>query len=642
VNEPAQVADDVAVRPARTRDLLPGAMLVAVLLSLYGGLALTVDFPRAAVGIHSDEATYYMMAHSLVEDGDLTYRREDLVRVWREFPSGPAGLFLKRGVDILEAGPMRRPPFVWTRTQPDPDRSRLFYGKSFIYPLFAAPLVAAFGTNGFLVFNALLLALAAWCAFLFLRARMRPGVAAMLAGGFVFASVVPVYFVWIAPEIFNFALGLAAYFCWLYKEVAAPASVGRRSRWLFSRWSDFAAAALIGILAFSKVTNLLLVGPIVLWLAWRRQWARAVAAGALCCALAAGLYGANMAISGDWNYQGGDRKTFLFEFPFQTPSSDWDRFPTRHGRDEALTDVIFDPAVFWTNLAHNLKWFFVGRYAGLVAYFFPAVFAMVAYLAAWRRRPRWEHLVFLGALAQMLVFIVATPYTWSGGGSSIGNRYFMSAYGLFVFLLPALTRAWVAVIPWVAGLLFMAPLVLNPFVASYRPGDNANSGPLRLLPVELTMVYDWPINTDTSRVRIWYGDYPKGSGPGFQIYFFDDNTYQQEVDKSFWVKGESRAEFLIKTDRPMKRLVLTLTAGPVPTDVRATLEGRSQEVSLRPGESTQLLFTLGDGFPYQGTWPVWVASVSSSTGFTPILFDFDTASTDTRYLGVRVTPTLVE
>ena len=136
-----------AVTPAG-RALAPGLMLVTALLCIYGGLALTVDFPRAAMGIQSDEATYYMMGHSLAEDGDLTYRREDLVRVWREFPAGPSGLFLKKGRDILEAGPMLRPPFVWMRTQPDPDR-RGSYGKSFAYPLFAAPFVRLFGTNGF-------------------------------------------------------------------------------------------------------------------------------------------------------------------------------------------------------------------------------------------------------------------------------------------------------------------------------------------------------------------------------------------------------------------------------------------------------------------------------------------------------------
>ena len=173
-------AQTEAIAPAR--QTLPGLLLAGALLCLYGGLALSVDFPRAAHGIHSDEATYYMMGHSLARDSDVTYRREDLVRVWREFPSGPSGLFLKRGQDVIDSGLMLRPPFFWTRTQPDADATRLFYGKSFIYPLLAAPFVAAFGTNGFLVFHAVLLALAAWCAYLFLHTRMPAQIAAVLAG----------------------------------------------------------------------------------------------------------------------------------------------------------------------------------------------------------------------------------------------------------------------------------------------------------------------------------------------------------------------------------------------------------------------------------------------------------------------------
>jgi hypothetical protein len=636
-------AQTVVTAPARPA-LAPGLLLVGVILSIYGSLALTVDFPRAAMGIHSDEATYYMMGHSVAHDGDLTYRREDLVRVWREFSTGPSGLFLKRGEDILEAGPMLRPPFFWTRSQSDPDTSRLFYGKSFIYPLVAAPFVAVFGTNGFLVFHALLLALAAWCSYLFLHARMPAGPAVLLAAGFIMVSVVPVYFVWITPELFNFTLGLVAYFCWLYKEVAPPPPAGSRARWLFGPASTLVAAALIGIATFSKPTNALLFVPIAAWLVWRRQWARAVVASSLFLLVAVGLFGANMAITGEWNYQGGRRITLNWEFPFQTAGATFDALVEKqklHARDEALTEIIFDRTVFWTNFVHNVKWYFVGRYAGLIAYYFPAVFALVAYLAALRRRPPvWQHLVFAGAMAVILVFIVMTPYTWNGGGGSVGNRYFMSTYGMFLFLIPPITRTSVVLVPWIVGGIFTMPLVMNSFVASFRPGDNANSGPLRLLPVELTMVYDWPINTDPSRVRVWFGDHPPGSSPGFQIYFFDRNAYQREVDNSFWVKGETRAEFLIKTDRPMKRLVLTLAAGPVPTEVRMTLSGRSQEITLQPGESRQVVFAMGTGFSYQGKWPVWVASVSSSAGFTPIFAD--PSSTDTRFLGVRVRPTLVE
>ena len=629
-----------AAAPATARTIRPGLILAGLVLCVYGGLAVAVDFPRAAIGIQSDEATYYMMGHSLVEDGDLTYRREDLVRVWQEFDSGPTGLFLKRGSDVLEAGLMRRPPFVWVRTQPDPDQSRLFYGKSFIYPLFAAPFVWVFGTNGFLVLHAVLLALVTWCGYLFLHAQMRPAVAALLVGAFVMVTVVPVYFVWITPELFNFAVGLLAYFCWLYKEAAPASHITPRTRWLTTGRSDLVAALLIGIATFSKLWSALLFPPIALYLLWRRRLAAAVAASLVFLASAGGLFAANTAISGEWNYQGGNRATFAYEFPFQNPASTFDRLVTGiHGRDTALVGVLFDPAVVWKNLAHNLKSFFVGRFAGLVPYYFPAVFALVAFVVTWRQAPAWRWFAFLGAVGQILVMIVGVPYTWNGGGGSVGNRYFMGAYGAFFFLLPPLSRPAVALVPWAIGAVFTAPLVLNPFATSFRPGDHTKSGPFRWLPVELTLVLDWPINNQPERVRQWFGDNaPDHKDPGFQIYFFDDNAFN-EGDKSFWVRGQSRAEFLIKTDRPMKRLLLSFTAGPEPVDVAARLLRRSQAISLRPGESQQIAFSLGDGFPYQGKWPVWTASISASSGFVPI---FHGDPRDARFLGVRVKPVLVE
>lgn len=620
----------------RCVNLRPGLILVVAALAVYGGLALTVDFPRAAIGIQSDEATYYMMGHSLAEDGDLTYRREDLVRVWKEFPSGPTGLFLKKGRDILEAGVMRRPPFIWIRTQPDPDPSRYFYGKSFAYPLAAAPFVRVFGTNGFLVLHAVLLALVVWCSYLFLITRMNALLASALAGAFVVASIVPVYFVWITPELFNFSLGLLAYFCWLYKEVAPKDAPVWGTRWLFTAKGDIAAAVLLGIATFSKVPNALLFMPILAWLALRRRWGTFLSAGVVFGLCASGLFLANIAITGEWNYQGGYRRTFYSEFPFQTEKSVFE-VGRLMGRDEALTDIIFDGRVFGTNLVHNLAYFFVGRYAGLVAYFFPAVFAIVAFLTAPRRRPGWQWLVLAAGVLQILFFVVNTPYTWNGGGGSVGNRYFMGAYGVFLFLLPPLTRTWTAAIPWFVGGLFSAQLVLNPFATSIHPADHAKQGPLRWLPVERTLVNDLPVMTDNTRVLVWFGDNKDQGDPGFQIYFLDDNAYDREPDKSFWVKGESRAEFLIKTDRPMKRLVVTLSPGPLVTTVKASVDGHSQQVVVR--DPQQISFTLPPGFWYQARAYVWVVSISSSTGFVPIFYG---DGNDTRFLGVRVKPTLVE
>ena len=619
----------------------PGLAIALIVLCVYGGLALGVDFPRAALGFQSDEATYYMMGHSFALDGDVTYRAEDLRRVWREFPSGPTGVFLKRGRDIVQWGLMLKPPFIWTRTVVDSQASsRLFFGKAFIYPLFAAPFVRMFGTNGFLVLHALLLALVVWCGYLFLHTRMPAAIAALFSAGFVMVSVVPVYFVWIAPELFNFCVGLIAYVCWLYKEAAPPDQVPPRGmRWLSRPSSDIVASMLCGILTFSKVTNALLFPPVAIWLLWRREWRRAVMTTLAFGAVSAGLFAINVAISGEWNYQGGEeRRTFVHEYAFQTEKSGFE-VGTEKERNEALTNIIFDRRVFVPNLVHNVSYYFVGRFSGLFQYFFPAVFALALFLATIRRRPAWQHLVIAAGLAQMFVFVVGTPYTWNGGGGSVGNRYFMSAYGLYLFVLPVTTRLWVAVLPWIVGSIFVAPLVLNPFYASFYPGSYAKHGPLRLFPVELTLVYDWPINTDESRVRKWFGDHEGRGDPGFQIYFFDDNAYLPEGDKTFWVKGASRSEFLIKTDRPMKQAIITVTAGQVATEVDVNVAGRSQHLSLRGGEQQRLVFTLPPGFMYQATWPVWTASVASSQGFVPIFYEAET--TDTRFLGVRVDPVLV-
>jgi hypothetical protein len=276
------------------------------------------------------------------------------------------------------------------------------------------------------------------------------------------------------------------------------------------------------------------------------------------------------------------------------------------------------------------------------------VFALIAFLSAPRRRPGWQYLVLAAAIAQMLFFIINLPYTWIGGGGSVGNRYFMGAYGIFLFLLPPLARTATAVLPWAIGALFTAQLVLNPFATSFHPGDPAKHGPLRWLPVELTMVNDLPVNTEgAEKVLVWFGDNPGQNDPGFQIYFLDDNAYGREIDKSFWVKGESRAEFLIKYaprnpesvagGKPLKQLVLTLSPGPLPTLVKATVNGRTQQLNLQ--DEQRISFNLDRGFWYEARAYVWVVSVSSSTGFVPI---FNGADHDTRFLGVRVKPMLVE
>jgi len=612
-----------------------------VVAAIYGGVALTVDFPAAAGGIQSDEATYYLMGHSLVADGDLEYRHEDLQRTYRDFPTGPSGIFLKRGTEPTGVSLSAAPPFVTISGRPDPDRRRLYFGKSFLYPLLASPLVWLFGTNGFVVFNALLLAAAFLAAGIFISARSGATTGVLLASAFVFATVVPVYFAWIAPELFNFSLGLIAYVLWLYKYAVpedgeeAPPSRLRRG------WTDTAAGALVGLLTFSKVTNVLLLVPMVAWLAFRGLWRRAAGAAVAWALVTALFFGANVAITGEWNYQGGDRATCYGPYPLERPGAGLEVCAER-ARDEALGSVIFDREVFWSNLRANLAYVVVGRNSGLLPYFFPGLFALGAVLLT-RRRESWQWFILAGVAAHLVLFVISQPYSWFGGGGSVGNRYFMGAYGMCLFLLPPIRSAALALVPWAVGALFMAKLVLDPFQTSIRPGDHAKSGLFRYLPVELTNTNDLPLNTDASRVRLWYGDTGEGN-PGFQIYYLDDNAYLPEADGlSFWIRGESTAQLLIKTVEPEHRMELQLSAGAAATTTEIRWNGRAETIDLAAGQTTRVQIEVDPGLPFKRdradpAW-VWVMSVSSSAGFVPAL---EEGSADVRYLGVRVRPIFVD
>ena len=201
--------------------------------------AVSVDFPNANGNrFKGDESTYYMLGHSLARDFDFQYERKDLIRVWEEF-SGPEGVFLKTGKDVEIRGSSAFPFFRWLKRE-DPERDkRLYFSKSYIYPLIAAPFIVFFGTNGFLVLHAFLLAFDLLVIYLFVLAATKSNWAAVpMSMAFLAASVVPVYFVWLMPELLNFSLVLYAVFFWAYKEVAGehpshactqhPFSPGRR------------------------------------------------------------------------------------------------------------------------------------------------------------------------------------------------------------------------------------------------------------------------------------------------------------------------------------------------------------------------------------------------------------------------------
>jgi hypothetical protein len=609
--------------------------------------AVTIDVPKAAQGFKGDEATYYSLAHSLARDFDFAFERRDLVRVWEEFP-GPEGIFLKRGKRVEIRG-SRTFPFVRWVKRNDLVRTRLYYSKAYIYPLVAAPFVFLAGTNGFLILHALLLALDLYVAYLLMSARgSRPLVAAAYASAFLLASVVPVYFVWLTPELFNFSLALYALFLWSYKEIAPPAAAGVPAGFLRGRGSDLLAATLIGVLTYSKPTHAILMGPIGLLILMRRQWLRLAGLVIVWTIAAGGLFAANAAITGEFNYQGGDRKTFYsyVGFPFANERETFDNIGPQQRLEAVLPGRVLATRHSRDVFRHNLGYFVLGRSSGLLPYFFPGLLSLVLFLATGRRQ-LWQWFTAATILGAVVMLLVLTPFTYSGGGGPVGNRYFMSFYPLFLLLTPPLANLGAAVAATAIGALFTAKILLNPFYSSFNPGEHLKSGAQRWLPLELTLLQDLPMAANPDRSKR-----PLGGTPPVLAYFPDDNAFNPEGE-SFWVKGKSRAEIILRAPvvdaggghfvtKAIRRLGVEIRNGALPDRVTVTTGAESRTLDMKPSEVVTLQLAVENGVPYhrieQPTSFLYVVSVRTTSGFTPFL-DSPEAS-DSRFLGalVRLVP----
>lgn len=623
-------------------DIKPGIFASVALGLALVAFAVTVDFPKATGGgFKGDEATYYVLGHSLAQDFDFAFERRDLIRVWEEFPA-PEGIFLKDGKSVDVQGSASFPFIKWVKTDDPLRKERLFFSKSYIYPLVAAPFVMAFGTNGFLVLHAVLLSLDFLVIYLFLAGRTTSTQAAIaLTAVFLFASVVPVYFVWLTPELFNFSLVLYALYFWARNET----DPGMRSA-----KGDYIAAALLGVLIFSKPTHLPLLLPIAGLSLLRRQFARVAMVCLICGVVAASLFAVNAAITGEFNYQGGNRKTFYSStgFPFANNWETFDNIGPVRGRENLMVGDVLANTHSVTVFRHNLWYFVAGRYAGVLPYFFPGIVAGIAFMVS-KKAQSWQWIVLATIVLSSIMHLVLWPFTWNGGGGPVGSRYFLSFYPLFLFLVPPGTSVIPALVGLAVGAACTVQIVLNPFYSSMRPGEHANAWPLRELPIELTLINDLPVAQSPDRMKR-----PLGGSPPVLAYFPDDNSFNPEGEW-FWVKGKSRADVILRAavedaapgrwiSKTIARLHVDVRNGGALNRVTLSTGRESRTLDMRPGELQALQLALPEGVPYrrdvQPTSYVYVMSVRTSNGFVPFLeipCDKPSAcASDPRYLGAMI------
>jgi hypothetical protein len=140
-----------------------------------------------------------------------------------------------------------------------------------------------------------------------------------------------------------------------------------------------------------------------------------------------------------------------------------------------------------------------------------------------------------------------------------------------------------------------------------------------------------------------------GGDPPLRAYFVDHNAYPPE-DDSFWVRGASRADVILRAPtapgaggQPIPLRVRTLrievTNGLVPNRVTVSSGFNRRSVDLAAGEVMQFDLAPAPGVPYRPSiYPtnyVYPLTVRSTAGFAPFLAD-PAGSGDSRYLGARV------
>jgi len=624
------VTPDAPAPPRRSRlhdgAVLAGAAFLAVLLAA----AISIDVVRVGYGVKSDEATYVAMALSLAYDGNLSYERADLERFWAIYEAGPEGIFLKRGHQ-LRIRPSVSPPFVRITRTADARSDRLYFGKAMIYSIAAAPFVWLLGMNGFLVFHALLLGVAATCGYVFLAARSRPGPALTFTLAFLGASVVPVYAVFLMPEIFNFTLIFVAYFFWLYKEVAKP-----RRPPLGGDASTIVAAVLLGIATYSKPSTAALAVALVLLPWWRRRWIHGFIVGVVFTAAASALFVLNAAVTGDFNYQGGERKQFYSApgnppppragFPFDAPAGTWETRGQSVVTNELGADNVLRPSEIVRLFGNNVKYFFFGRHFGFIPYFFPGAVALAAWAFSRQRFQPWRVLTVGGVAAATIVLLIVLPYTWSGGGGPPGNRYFMTIYPALFFVTPPLESGALALVAWIGGALFTAKMVLNPFYSAKFTWEATERGWARRLPVELTMANDLPVMLDPS-IK---GRIPYGHNPTMLLYFLDHHAFPPEPD-GMWISGTGRADIIVRAVDPIERIKVSAYS---PIGTTFTVSAGRAPVTMAIAPQGRVTFDVEATSVHGLNGYACLLSARSSAGFTPHLVD--PASPDARNLGVMM------
>jgi len=486
---------------------------------------------RQRYGFFSDESSYFSVIQSLAFDYDLEYSKKDINRIREYFPGGPMGLFLKKTKD-----------------------GKIFFAKSYVYPLFAAPFFRVFDVNGILLFNGLMIFFSLLMGFLLLRQFHSERKSLIFSAGFILATVIPIYIWWITADLFNFFVMFAGLFFFFYP---------------FKRKFFFYLSPLFfSLSAFSKPTNILAIGAIYLILLYRKEWKKFIILSLISIVFTSAMAGLYMYQTDEWNYKlfmGGERRTFHGKYPFEYPED-------KEGNIKKGVNVrpyVFEDGFkmsfddYWDRfyispkaMLFNLFYFIFGRFTGAFIYFFPAIFVLLLFLFQKKEIPDYFVLfsVFLGSLTYMIL----APDNYFGGSGSIGNRYFFSVYPLFFFLGYKKRILKYSLIPFIIAVVFLSGTYADTNHRSAYARFSGTSFPINLFPPEKTQYDKLPTNENPRA----FGKYVNfgnrlGQPARYWVYFLNDNYHKIEGNR-FWTLKDKELELFIATEKPVKKFFVRL------------------------------------------------------------------------------------
>jgi hypothetical protein len=542
---------------------------LALALALF---PLAISKPGLPTSLKSDEPAYYLAALSLARDGDLQFEAGEAERLFDEFPY----MTVKNLILMTEDG--------W-RT--------VYYGKPYIYSLFAAPFAGLFGANGMVSFNMLLLMAMVWMGASYLRRFNPDALAVAYSAGFFVLSSTFTYVFWMHPELFNMACVTASLYLAFKPVERAPAALAGRWRRLFGEaarplWS---AACLAPAVYNKPMLALLALAP--LWVFTRRQsWrgfvrfcAGALVAGGLVAGLSLALTGKASAYLGvnrrGWNVAHSEFMPPVV--PMQAPAQS-----TNAGSWWWILDA---PTAEAGETLENARYFLFGRHTGLFVYGPFALLSLMLFLVHRRRsRKRWLLLASLAGVA--LVFLLWIPFNWHGGGGFVGNRYYINVYPGFLFLVARIAPAWLTGLGYAAGGLLAGSLLFTPFGAPvHRPTLQAHvrHQPFGLFPFEFSIRDQIPGYVGASQLGKWFLGRADQFEPNGEEMWLHGNS-----EVSLWIFSHEpliEATFWVRSVAPGNTVRLSLPGDETVLDFGD--EPASQTASLRPTGPSQVRFEEG-------------------------------------------------